>query len=144
MSLSNQKNCKTHFCKAASGPKPKPPPPPPFSIRFSNQERERLKRDSGKLSMTAHIRQKLFGDDVEPRKLTRKRAQPEIDYVMLGQILGLLGKSELASSLCLLAVAAKSGSLPVSDEVEEEIKTACTHVDDMRVLLIQALGIKDR
>lgn len=142
MSLCNRNNCKPEFDKAT--PIPKPKPPPPFSIRFSWDERDRLERESGKLSLAAHIRRKLFGDYVVPRKLTRKRPQPEVDYVMLGQILGLLGKSELASSLCLLATAARSGSLPVTEEVEDEIKTACGHVDEMRVLLIQALGIKDR
>jgi hypothetical protein len=43
--------------------------PPPFSIRFSWEERERLAREAGQLSMTAHIRCKLFDGDVAPKKL---------------------------------------------------------------------------
>lgn len=118
--------------------------PPPFSIRFAWEERERLGRDAGNLSLTAHIRCKLFDGDVQPRKLTRKRPAPKIDYAFLAQALGLLGESELAANLCLLAVAAESGSLPVTDETEAEINTACAHVDEIRVLLIQALGVKAR
>lgn len=118
--------------------------PPPFSIRFSWQERQRLEREAGNLSLTAHIRCKLFDGDVQPRKLTRKRRAPKIDYAFLAQALGLLGESELAANLCLLAVAAESGSLPVTEETEADIKTVCTHVDEIRLLLIQALGVKAR
>lgn len=117
-------------------------PPPPFSIRFTWEERERLERDAGKLSVTAHIRQSVFGGDIAGRKLTRKRKPARVDYELLGKILGLLGESELASSLCLLAVAAESGSLPVSEETEEELKAACDNVAEIRLLLIQALGVK--
>ncbi len=116
--------------------------PPPFSIRFTWEKRERLVREAGNLSMTAHVRHKLFDGEVQPHRLTRKRRAPSVDHVFLGQVLGLLGKSELASNLCLLAVAAESGSLPVSDETEADLKTACAHIEDIRLLLIQALGVK--
>ena len=135
------------FAKAARvriKPK-KPKPPPPFSIRFTWPERERLEQEAGKLSLTAYIRFKLFGDNAPTkRKPTRRQKQVPVDYVLLGQILGLLGESELARSLCLLAVAAESGSLPVSDEVENEIKAACARVDDIRLILIKALGVKSQ
>ena len=117
--------------------------PPPFSIRFTEDERARLDRDSGTLSLSAYIRHKLFGEaGASKQRRTRKRKTPPIDYVMLGRLLGLLGKSELASSLCLLAVAAESGALPVTDEVQDELKAACADIRDMRVVLIKALGVK--
>lgn len=116
---------------------------PQFSIRFTVEEREQLEREAGNSTVTAHIRYKLFGDDQPTqRRKVRKRRQPPIDYVMLGRVLGLLGKSELASSLCLMAVAAEAGALPVTDEVESEIKVACTAILDMRHMLIVALGVK--
>jgi len=116
--------------------------PSPLSIRLSWDERASLEREAGGLSLTAHVRSKLFDGTLPPAKRTRKSPPPPIDYVMLGKILGLLGKSELASSLCLLAVAAESGSLPVEEHTEAEIKAACAHVAEMRLMLIAALGVK--
>lgn len=125
-----------------SGASVKRKAPPPLSIRLSWEERARLEREAGKLTLTAYARQKLFDGEVEPHRLTRKRHSPTVDHVFLGQVLGLLGKSELASSLCLLAVAAESGSLPVSEETETELQTACDHIEEIRLLLIKALGVK--
>ncbi|GAB5467648.1 MAG: hypothetical protein Kilf2KO_06780 [Rhodospirillales bacterium] len=40
--------------------------PPPVSIRFTYEERARLNRDTGMLSVAAYIRLKLFSDDNIP------------------------------------------------------------------------------
>ena len=54
-------------------------PPPPFSIRFTEEERKRLDRDAGVLSLAAYMRLKLFCESDKPtskRYRTRKPQQP--------------------------------------------------------------------
>ncbi len=119
--------------------------PPPYSIRFSEDERARLNRDAGALSWAAYIRLKLFCDDGNPpprKKLTRKKHSPSAELAVLAQLLGAIGKSELAPSMRDIASAAKVGALPVTPELEQELFAACAAIQDMRSELISALGIK--
>ena len=130
---------------AVCPPKPKSKAPPPFSIRFTDDERARLNRDAGTLSLAAYIRLKLFaGDDPPPtkRKLTRKKHQPSAELAVLGHMLGGLGQSRIASNLNQIAKAANMGALPVTPELEQDLVEACAAVKAMRHDLIAALGIK--
>lgn len=112
--------------------------PPPFSIRFTFEERARLDADRGSQPLSAHIREKLFGDDVTPRK--RPGNSPVGDSEALGRVLGALGASRLSSNLNQLAKAVNTGSLPVSPEVEAELMEACQEVHELRADLLRALG----
>ena len=120
--------------------------PPPFSIRFTEDERARLDRDAGTLSLAAYIRLKLFtGDEPPPtkRNLTRKvKPKPSAELAVLGHMLGGLGQSRLASNLNQIAKAANLGALPVSQDLEQELFAACAAVQSMRQDLIAALGVK--
>jgi len=55
-------------------------------------------------------------------------------------VLAALGKSRVANNLNQLAKAVHTGSLPVTPETEEEIKSACRDVRRMRTDLLTALG----
>ena len=116
----------------------------PFSIRFTDDERKQLNRDAGKLSLSAYIRKKLLGDTVKKRKsqYTRKQRQPKPDYVELARMLGQLGQSELATSMLVLALAAQSGALPVTPELEKKLDKACDDIHRMSIALITSLRIK--
>jgi len=118
--------------------------PPPVSIRFTDEERKRLDRGRGKLSLSAYIRQKLFGDTTAPRKrqYQKKQRQPDMDAKTLARLLGTFGQSELATSMLALALAAQSGDLPVTPELSEKLNAACDDIHEMRECLIVALGIK--
>ena len=131
---------KAAFAKAAKHPKRKRPAP--FSIRLSEEERTRLEREAGHKPLGAHIRAKLLGEDQTPRKDTRQH--PRVDYELLGRVLAALGNSELASCLCILAAAAESGSLDVTDEVTGKLHAACDDVREIRLLLISALGLRGK
>ena len=136
-------SCKRHFESAAVAPhKVKPKRPAPFSIRLSEEERARLEREAGHKPLGAHIRAKLLGEDQTPRKTVRQR--PRIDYELLGRVLAALGNSELASCLCILAAAAESGSLDVTNEVTGKLHAACADVREIRLLLISALGLRGK
>ena len=41
---------------------------PPFSLRLTYEERTRLDAERGDKSLAAYTRERLFGDDVAPRK----------------------------------------------------------------------------
>lgn len=134
------------FNKAAlGGPKSRKKSPPPFSIRFTDEERERLNRDAGVLSLAAYIRLKLFsGEEAPPtnRKPTRRKYTPSAELAVIGNMLGGLGKSRLASNVNQLAKAANMGALPVTPELEKELFEACASIQEMREVLIKALGVK--
>lgn len=110
----------------------------PFSLRLTHEERARLLADAGRKSMGAYIRERLFGDEAAPRK--RRGENPIQDHEALGRVLGVLGRSRLASNLNQLAKAAHTGSLPVTPETEADLRQACCEVSAMRADLLRALG----
>ncbi len=116
----------------------------PVSFRVTAEEKAQLQKMAGSLAISAYIRQKLFGDGATHRKARylRKQRKPSIDHETLARLLGMLGHSELATSLLALSLAAQSGSLPVTLELTDELHSACDDIHDMRVALIMALKIK--
>ncbi|MEO1242763.1 MAG: hypothetical protein AAFX54_12715 [Pseudomonadota bacterium] len=115
--------------------------PPPLSIRVSDDERARLKRDASGGSVNAYVRQKLFGASAVSRKSKR---QPAADMEALGRVLGALGQSRLASNLNQIAKAANMGALPVTPELEKELHDICADIHAMRCDLLKALGVKPK
>ncbi|QFT93375.1 hypothetical protein FIU86_11035 [Roseovarius sp. THAF9] len=113
--------------------------PTPFSLRLSFDERAKLEQDASGMALGAYIRDRLFGDDVAPRK-TRGKA-PVKDFEALGRVLAALGQSRLSSNLNQLAKAVNTGSLPVTPETEDELRQACKDVQAMRRDLMIALGL---
>ena len=116
----------------------------PVCIRFSWEERERLDKDRGQFSVSAYIRQKLFGDEitVRPKQYTQKQRQPKIDHVEIARLLGMFGQSELARSMLALSIVAQSGELDVTPDVSDKLERACDDIHDIKIALILALGIK--
>ena len=127
----------------ASGRHAKRKAPPPLSIRLTEDERARLHRDADELSLSAYIRQKLFGDTAAPRKprYRRKQRRPAMDSKTVARLLGTLGQSELAASILAIALAARSGALPVTPELSAKLGAACDDIREMRVTLISALRV---
>ncbi len=113
--------------------------PAPFSIRLSAEERASLERKAGSRPLGRYIRAKLLGDDETPRKAART---PTIDYALLGQVLGMLGKSEQVSCLFLLLAAAEAERVRLGEAERQALDEACTDVREMRALLIRALGLR--
>ena len=111
----------------------------PLSIRFTEAEKARLRALAGNRTLSLYIRERALDGDAAPR--TRVR-QPVKDAEPLGRLLGLLGQSRLANNLNQLARAANQGSLPLTAEVEADLRAACAEVHEMRLLLLRALGLK--
>ena len=114
--------------------------PAPLSIRLSAEERARLERDAAGLSLSAYIKERIFGVDA-PRRLVRGKA-PVRDHQALGQLLALLGASRLSSNLNQLARAAHVGALPVTPDTEAALQEACDEIASMRAMLMQGLGMR--
>ena len=112
--------------------------PPPFSIRFTFAERARLDDERGRKTLAAHIRERLFGKDVGPRR--KPGNSPIKDAAALGRVLGALGASRLSSNLNQLAKAVHMGSLPVTPETEAELVEACREIQEIRADLLRAFG----
>jgi len=115
-----------------------PKRPPPFSIRFTHKERQILDRGANGKPWADYIRERLF-EDVSMRQRGRKDT---IHHAAIGKLLGELGKSRLASNLNQIAKAANQGTLPVTPELQKDLKEACADIRMMRDALISALGIK--
>lgn len=135
--LSNQ------FATAAAKPakrKPKRRRPSSLSIRVSDEERAILARKAGKRSIGAYVREKVLGDDQTPRR--KSAGKPAVDSIMLGQVLGKLGKSEQVACLFLLLVAAEKNHVTMSEKDRAALHAACADVREVRAALMGALGLR--
>jgi len=112
--------------------------PPPFSIRFTHKERVILGREAKGKPWAEHIRQRLFGD----ASMRQRGRQDKTNHAAVGKLLGELGKSRLASNMNQIAKAANQGMLPVTADLQNELKEACADIRMMRDALISSLGIK--
>ena len=113
--------------------------PPPISLRLTVTERAALEKAAVNLSLSAYIRQCIFGDQVEKRKLRTRN--PVKDHEALARVLGLLGKSRIANNLNQLAKDSNCGALILDDETSAKIDEAYMDVQSMRNELIRALGL---
>lgn len=109
----------------------------PFSIRLTQEERERLELEAKGKPLSVYMRERLLGDGSAPRKLRRK---PAADQAGLAKVLGMLGQSRLANNLNQIAKAAHIGVLVVSPALIEELENACRDIRIMRDALLSALG----
>tara|TARA_R110000787_G_scaffold166227_1_gene279251 strand:- start:11889 stop:12305 length:417 start_codon:yes stop_codon:yes gene_type:complete len=130
-------SAKKDFEKSAVAKKRKSPAP--FSIRLSADERGYLERKAGQRPLGQYIRRKLLGDEETPRNTTRA---PSVDYALLGQLLGMLGKSEQVSCLFHLLAAAEADRVQLEEQERKALNEVCTDVREMRALLIRALGLR--
>jgi len=112
---------------------------PPFSIRLTFEERATLENAAAGMPLGAFVRERLFGEDLTPRRTRGKN--PVKDHQELGHALALLGASRLSANLNQLAKAVNTGSLPVTPETEADLRAACEAVAEMRAALMRALGV---
>jgi len=79
----------------AGGPQKKPRKkyPSPVTLRLTEDERTQLEKDAGGSSLSAYIRQCVFG------RHASKRVVPEVDRFLVAQILAKLGETRIANNL---------------------------------------------
>lgn len=112
----------------------------PFSLRLTFEERAKLEAAANGVPLGAYIKAVLFAQELP--KVRRRSAAPVEDHESLGRVLAALGQSRLSSNLNQLARAVNTGSLPLSPEIEAELREACADIARIRAELITALGLK--
>lgn len=123
----------------ASGASNKTSRPKPFSIRLTDDERALLRRKAGNKPLGTYIRDRLLGAQATKRSSVRS---PKPDYALIGKVLAALGPSDMATSICMMAKLAERGSLLVNDDCSASLQSACNDIQEMRLLLVIALGLK--
>jgi hypothetical protein len=111
--------------------------PAPFSLRLSEAERNKLLAEAAGVPLGGYIKAKVLG--TAPLK-SRRNGLAVDDRKALSQALALLGKSRLSQNLNQIAHAVNIGVLPVTPETEEDLRASLQAVQDMRALLMRALG----
>lgn len=111
----------------------------PFSLRLTFEERAKLEATADGMPLGAYIRAVLFAQDLPAAR--RRGAHPVKDHAELARVLAVLGQSRLANNLNQLSKAVNTGSLPLTPEVEAELREACAGIQEMRGALIRALGL---
>lgn len=117
----------------------------PLSIRVTSEEKARLEAMAGAQALSAYVRQRLLGEDAaaaRPKRYRKKPQAPGIDHVEVARLLGMFGRSELATSILALNLAIESGEWTPSPEIEDRIARACAQIHEIRLVLIHALGVK--
>lgn len=111
----------------------------PLSFRVTAAEKAKIKDRAKGRSVSAYLR-----DVAIKGKASSRKGDMAIKVDMAARVLAALGQSDLFSNLSTIADASESGALPVTEELEAELRSACALIIAMRCDLIEALGIKDR
>ncbi len=107
--------------------------PSPVTLRLTESERQKLNELADGMTLSAYIRWCIFQKE-------RKYTTPVKDKVEIAKILGMLGQSRIANNLNQLAHHANIGSLAVDENTRQQLDEAYAYVNEIRVLLIKALG----
>lgn len=111
----------------------------PFSLALASEERARLEAAAGELPLGTYIKGRLFEDlPAVPRQNRRSKTDREA----LAKALGMLGQSRLSSNMNQIARSANRGLLPLTPELIKDLNAACEEIRIMRVLLVEALGVR--
>jgi hypothetical protein len=85
------------------------------------EEKSYLEEKADHIPLGAYARAILLGEKTGKRRILR---QPKINETELASVLAGLRKSRMASNLNQLTKAANTGTLDVSEEVEQQLKDA--------------------
>lgn len=111
--------------------------PAPVSVRFSDDERERLEADAGGAPLGTYIKGRVFegGCGYRARSIVQ-------DYEALARVLAAMGRSGMLANLDALSKEVEAGNVTLNPDAEYEIGVACACVLQMRDDLIYALGLR--
>jgi hypothetical protein len=114
--------------------------PLPFSIRFSDDERQKLEAQAGSMPLASYIKSVVFA--AEAPKYRRRRKPPVAEQQLLAEVLARLGSTRTANNLNQIAKHLNQGTLVVDPDLEADLKRAVAEVAWMRTTLMKALGVK--
>jgi len=111
----------------------------PISLRVSLEERAQLERDARGMTVSAYIRERLFGEHAAPRKRRMKR--PVKDHRTLAQLFALIKQTQCWNNLNQIARGINSNTWIVTPETEKLLQEACKAIVEIRSMLMKALGL---
>ena len=114
---------------------------PRLSFRLSDEELAELKAKAGKLSISAYVRKRLFGN--HGTRPSVRQSNSTGNSRALAQVLALLGKSDVYRNLNMIAAEARAGSLLLDEQTMKQIDEACRAVSRMRNELVAALDLRE-
>lgn len=120
----------------------KPAAPKPLSLPLNHEQRETLEKEADGIPISTYVKMRLFGQ-LKGTKDTRIR-RPVKDQQALAQLLGMLGFSKVGENLNYIAEAIKANALVIDPNTVAIIEKACRDIEDMRSLLVRALGSRDQ
>ncbi len=99
----------------------------------------RLERDAGGMTVSAYIRERLFGEHAMPRK--RRMKKPVKDHRAIAQLFALIKQTQCWNNLNQIARGINSNTWVVSPESEKMLQEACKAIVEIRDMLMKALGL---
>lgn len=112
----------------------------PFSLRLSENERQKLESQAGVMPLSSYIKSVVFADDAP--KYRKRRKPPVAEQQLLAQVLARLGQTRHANNLNQIAKGLNQGTIVIDEELEADLNAAIVDIAWMRLTLMQALGIK--
>lgn len=110
----------------------------PISVRFTADEKAKIKRDAAGQPLSAYIRECVLRSGTSANSFTSSRdRKPE-----LARVLAALGRSNLARDFESLSFAVRDGTVHLSAESEMALRQACADIAEMRRDLLKALGLR--
>jgi len=119
---------------------PAPVKAAPFSIRLSEDERDRLVAAAGGIPLGSYIKATML--DRSPPIRRRASPLPKQDRRVLAKALALFSRSNVANNLNQLARAVNIGTLPVTPETEAELRELLRLVRRLHDLMMDGLGYR--
>lgn len=110
------------------------------TVRVTPEEKEQLRHDAGNLSISAHVRDRLFGKDAKPRKARGRHVVK--DKQSLALILRTLGGAPFSNRMHRLILAHEENRLGSDTELAGELREMAWDIATMRNALVKALGLK--
>lgn len=109
-----------------------------ISLRVTPNERHELETAASGMSLSAYVRERLFGDAVAPRRTRGKF--PVKDHRALAEVLRALGATSLARDFEALNWAVRDGTVYLDEDSATAFQKACADVSAMHDRLLAALG----
>ncbi|MEL6693486.1 MAG: hypothetical protein AAFQ12_10700 [Pseudomonadota bacterium] len=91
------------------------------------------------MALGVYIKLRLF-DDLPP--VPRQSSLSKVDKEALGKVLAAFGQSRLSQNMNQLAHAANIGTLPVDEELIDELYTACREIKALREAILGCIGMR--
>ncbi len=115
----------------------------PFPLRLSEEEKSALVQRAGNMALGSYIKAQLFDEEMTGRLKKRQRIVRS-DQKLLAQILAVIAAGRLKDRLDELAELGRNGGLAFDSEAPRRLQQACDDIHAMRVLLMRALGFRER